>query len=86
MKEKSRVCRTKRILTLLCAWNLPGGRSCWGSGQQDASESEADAGSRNPGAKHPWHVGQAHAGRKSLRCRKMPGPAAKDRMKKRKTA
>ena len=24
------------------------GRNCWGSGQQDASESEADAGSRNP--------------------------------------
>ena len=24
------------------------GRSCWGSGQQDASGSEADAGSRNP--------------------------------------
>ena len=24
------------------------GRSCWGSGQQDASDSEADAGSRNP--------------------------------------
>ena len=26
------------------------GRSCWGSGQQDASGSEADAGSRNPGS------------------------------------
>ena len=26
----------------------PLGRSCWGSGQQDASDSEADAGSRNP--------------------------------------
>ena len=26
------------------------GRSCWGRGQQDASESEADAGSRNPGS------------------------------------
>ena len=26
------------------------GRSCWGSGQQDASDSEADAGSRNPGS------------------------------------
>ena len=26
------------------------GRSCWGSGQQDASSSEADAGSRNPGS------------------------------------
>ena len=25
------------------------GRSCWGSGQQDASDSEADAGCRNPG-------------------------------------
>ncbi len=24
------------------------GRSCWGRGQQDASESEADAGCRNP--------------------------------------
>ena len=24
------------------------GRSCWGSGQQDASDSAADAGSRNP--------------------------------------
>ena len=24
------------------------GRSCWGSGQQDASDSEADAGCRNP--------------------------------------
>ena len=24
------------------------GKSCWGSGQQDASDSEADAGSRNP--------------------------------------
>ena len=24
------------------------GRSCWGRGQQDASDSEADAGSRNP--------------------------------------
>ena len=26
------------------------GRSCWGSGQQDASGSEANAGSRNPGS------------------------------------
>ena len=26
------------------------GRSCWGRGQQDASGSEADAGSRNPGS------------------------------------
>ena len=26
------------------------GRSCWGRGQQDASDSEADAGSRNPGS------------------------------------
>ena len=26
------------------------GRSCWGCGQQDASGSEADAGSRNPGS------------------------------------
>ena len=26
------------------------GRSCWGSGQRDASGSEADAGSRNPGS------------------------------------
>ena len=25
-------------------------RSCWGRGQQDASGSEADAGSRNPGS------------------------------------
>ena len=39
------------------------GRSCWGSGQQDASGSAADAGSRNPGAKHLWRDGQAHAGR-----------------------
>ena len=26
------------------------GRSCWGRGQQDASDSKADAGSRNPGS------------------------------------
>ena len=26
------------------------GRSCWGRGQQDASDSEADAGCRNPGS------------------------------------
>ena len=26
------------------------GSRCWGRGQQDASESEADAGSRNPGS------------------------------------
>ena len=26
------------------------GRSCWGRGQQDASDSEADAGSRTPGS------------------------------------
>ena len=39
------------------------GRSCWGSGQQDASDSAADAGCRNPGAEHLWRVGQAHAGR-----------------------
>ena len=26
------------------------GRSCWGSGQQDASGSETNAGSRNPGS------------------------------------
>ena len=29
------------------------GRSCWGRGQQDASGSEADAGSRNPGSGMP---------------------------------
>ena len=29
------------------------GRSCWGSGQQDASGSEADAGSRNPSVPAP---------------------------------
>ena len=42
------------------------GRSCWGSGQQDARpapRAEADAGSRNPGAKHLWRVGQVYAGR-----------------------
>ena len=42
------------------------GRSCWGRGQQDARpapRAEADAGSRNPGAKHLWRVGQVHAGR-----------------------
>ena len=42
------------------------GSRCWGRGQQDARpapRAEADAGSRNPGAKHLWRAGQAHAGR-----------------------
>ena len=39
------------------------GRNCWGCGQQDASESEADAESRNPGAKHHWQAGPLEAGR-----------------------
>ena len=54
------------------------GRSCWGRGQQDASGSEADAGSRNPGSvtegdgegkpgtKEPW--AQRWAGSLSERC------------------
>ena len=39
------------------------GRSCWGRGQQDASGSEADAGSRNPGSGTEGD-GEGESGRK----------------------
>ena len=49
------------------------GRSCWGRGQQDASESEADAGSRNPGSVtegdgegKPVKAGRRHSDRQAL--------------------
>ena len=40
------------------------GRSCWGRGQQDASGSEADAGSRNPGSVIACDDGEGKPGTK----------------------
>ena len=49
------------------------GSRCWGRGQQDASESEADAGSRNPGSVtkgdgegKPVKAGRRHSDRQAL--------------------
>ena len=49
------VCPSRKSLSLWEQQRRPPpeaetGRSCWGRGQQDASDSEADAGCRNPGS------------------------------------
>ena len=44
------------------------GRSCWGRGQQDASDSEADAGSRNPALASESETERASPARKDRPC------------------
>ena len=54
------------------------GRSCWGSGQQDASDSEADAGCRNPAlsAKQTERLDEGESAPRQSRDREVETPAA----------